>query len=179
MEEATLICNMCSAGSHLRFNIKGYIQHICLFHAYQVDFKVTCCGIGGCKRSFKNSGTFINHVYDVYGENLKAACEVVAAKRRSLDDDNHNDSADDDDDYLDDDNYSNHNVGQDSNTEADNQLCCSREMLQKSSATLLLGLKEKFKLTQVSLQGIVQGVTALSHQNTTILKAQVCISFFI
>lgn len=143
MEEATLICNMCLAASHLRFNIKGYIQHIRLFHAYQVDFKVTCCEIGGCKRSFTNSGIFINHVYDVHGENLKAACEVVAAKVRSLDNDSADDD-DDDDDYLDGDNYSNHNVGQDSNTEADNQPCCSREMLQKSSATFLLGLKEKF-----------------------------------
>lgn len=52
-------------------------------------------------------------------------------------------------------------------------------MLQKSSATFLLDLKEKFKLTQVSLQGIIQGVTALNHQNTIILKAQVCEKFLV
>ena len=38
-------------------------------------------------------------------------------------------------------------------------------MLQGSSAAFLLGIKEKFKLTQASLQGIMQGVTALNHQN--------------
>ena len=26
--EETIICNLCSAASHLRFNIKGYIQHV-------------------------------------------------------------------------------------------------------------------------------------------------------
>ena len=185
--EETIICNLCSAASHLRFNIKGYIQHVRLFHVHQADFKVTC-GIEGCPRSFSNSGTFINHIYGVHGENSKATCEVVRAKGRSLDydhthDDNdeYDDSDDDDDD--DDDDYNNgHTAEQDSGAEAqiiDNQPCCSQEMLQKSSATFLLGLKEKFKLTQVSLQGIIQGVTALNHQNTTILKAQVCQKFLV
>ena len=110
MEEETVICSLCSAASHLRFNIKGYIQHIRLFHAHQVDFKITC-GIGGCQRSFTNCGTFINHVYGVHGENHRAACEVVQANGRSLDyvdgDDDDNDSDDDED------NYSGHTIGQD------------------------------------------------------------------
>ena len=36
---------------------------------------------------------------------------------------------------------------------------CSSELLQKSSALFLLGLKEKNKLTQVALQGVLEGVT--------------------
>lgn len=43
----------------------------------------------------------------------------------------------------------------------------SKEIIQKSSALVLVGLKEKFKLTQVSLQG-------LSQQHTSALKVQVC-----
>ena len=43
-----------------------------------------------------------------------------------------------------------------------NQIHCSQEFLQKSAATFLLCLKEKFKFTQVSLQGIIQGVTSKS-----------------
>jgi len=35
------------------------------------------------------------------------------------------------------------------------ELYFSNEFLQKSSATFLLGLKEKFKLTQVALQGVI------------------------
>ena len=83
MEENTLICKLCSVASHLRFNIRGYIQHICLFHAHQANFQVTC-GIEGCQRSFTNCGTFSNHVYGVHGDNCKAACEVLPAKRRLL-----------------------------------------------------------------------------------------------
>ena len=99
MEDETLICKLCSAASLLRFNIRGYIQHIRLFHAHQANFKVTC-GIEGCQRSFINYGTFSNHIYGVHGENSKAACEVLPAKRRSQDyeHDNINDDDDDNDD---------------------------------------------------------------------------------
>jgi len=38
----------------------------------------------------------------------------------------------------------------------------------------LLGIREKFKLPQLSLQGIVQGVTNLIQQSTSILKSKVC-----
>ena len=48
--------------------------------------------------------------------------------------------------------------------------------MQRSSAIFLLGLKEKFKLTQVSLQGVVQSITGLNLQHAANLKAQVCTS---
>jgi len=57
---------------------------------------------------------------------------------------------------------------------SDSYLCHSPEIIQKHSASFLLGLKEKFKLTQVSVQGVIQGVTALNHQNINSLKQQVC-----
>ena len=38
---------------------------------------------------------------------------------------------------------------------------CSREVLQKSTALFLLGLKEKHKLTQAAVQSVVEGVTSL------------------
>ena len=50
----------------------------------------------------------------------------------------------------------------------------SQVPLQKSSAIFLLGLKENFEITQVSLQGVIQGVTALTQQNISMLKSQVC-----
>jgi len=46
----------------------------------------------------------------------------------------------------------------------------SPETVQKFSASFLLVLKEKFKLTQVTLQGVIQGVTALNCQNINSLK---------
>jgi len=56
--EEEVICILCSATSHLKFNIKGFIQHIQLFHAHQADFHITC-GIEGCQRSYTNCGTFL------------------------------------------------------------------------------------------------------------------------
>lgn len=47
------------------------------------------------------------------------------------------------------------------------------EELLKSSALFLLGLKEKYKLTQVSVQGIINGVTSLTQQNINFLQSQV------
>ena len=45
-----------------------------------------------------------------------------------------------------------------------NEPCCSQDMLKRSAAMALLGLKEKFKLTQASLQGVIQSMTALTHE---------------
>lgn len=78
-----MICKFCSAASHLKFNIKGYIQHLRLFHAHQADFR-TVCGICGCVRSFTNFGTFINHVYSVHMESSRADCEVISEKTSAL-----------------------------------------------------------------------------------------------
>ena len=60
----------------------------------------------------------------------------------------------------------------------DRELCCSEVHLQKCSAIFLLGLKEKFKLTQVTLQGVIQSVSTLYYQNVMGLKAQVCVTNF-
>ena len=55
---------------------------------------------------------------------------------------------------------------------------CSMDTLQKSSAVFLLGLKEKFKLTQVAIQEIVEGVTSLTQKRISILHSQVAIEQF-
>ena len=45
--------------------------------------------------------------------------------------------------------------------------------LQKSSAQILYGIKEKYKLTQVAIQGIIEGTTSLTQQCITLLKSKV------
>lgn len=175
-----MICKLCSAASHLKFNIKGYVHHLRLFHAHQADFR-TVCGISGCPRSFTNFGTFINHIYSVHSGSSRADCEVISGNTGALDEGHENESCEHEFD-------SNHATEQDNDyessyrqptSELDNQPCqLSHEVLQRSSATFLLGMKEKFKLTQTSLQGIVQGVTTLNYQNMIILKTQVCTKKF-
>ena len=170
--EEELICKLCSAASHLTFNVKGYVQHIRFFHAHHTDFNITC-GIGGCQRSYTNCGTFLNHVYAVHGESSKATCQVLSQNSGSEDHDqsiNHDEYNDEEEEGE----YENYGVELPSQN-YDNQIHCSQEFLQKSAATFLLGLKEKFKLTQVSLQGIIQGVTSLNSQNISTLKTQVAI----
>ena len=175
--EEEIICKLCSAASHLKFNIKGYIQHVRLFHAHKADFR-TVCGINGCLRSFTNFGTFTNHVYSVHGGSSRAECEVVSQNNSVLNE-SHEDERREDGSYEGE--YNNHATESDNEhenelptTDLDNQPSFSRDMLQESSAAFLLGIKEKFKLTQASLQGIIQGVTALNHQNMSALKMQVC-----
>ena len=166
--EGGVTCKLCSAACHLTFNVKGYIQHIRLFHAHHADFNITC-GIGGCQRSYTNCGTFINHVYAIHGENSKVRCQVLSQSSISEDYDqsiNHDDYDEEEGEYE------NYGVKLPSQS-YDNQVHCSQELLQKSAATFLLGLKEKFKLTQVSLQGVIQGVTSLNGQNISHLKTQV------
>lgn len=177
--EELVACKLCSAASHLKFNIKGYVQHVQLFHAHQANFKIVC-GINGCQRTYSNFGTFSNHVYAMHHQSAKAMCSVQLESNMpncdhdydTTDGHDYDDNSDTDDDV----NYDKSNTVQ--TIDCDHELCCSQEFLQKSSATFLLGLKEKFKLTQVALQGVIQGVTALNHQNMISLKAQVCVATF-
>ena len=153
MEELTT-CKLCSAASHLRFQVKEYIQHIKLFHAHQVDFKIICG----------------NHVYAVHGEE---DCEDISVNNVSMDCDEDNNNRDDDDDnYSDDDDVFMDQPASQISAIHDSQPSSSKEIVQKSSAILLLGLKNLN--SQISLQGVIQGVIALTQQNISMLKSQVC-----
>ncbi|XP_065908072.1 uncharacterized protein [Dysidea avara] len=149
-------CTLCSATSHLMLNVKEYIRHVKLFHAHRPDFKITC-GIEGCQRMYRKPGTFFNHVYDVHG-NTSQPSETSGGHDQAVQED-----------------ITNCNTGcTNEPTDCDNQSYIpSQDMLQKNSAMFLLGIKEKFKLTQVSLQGVIEGVTALNQQNINTLKSQI------
>ena len=166
----TLTCKLCSTTSYLRFEMKEYLQHIKLFHAHQPDFKITC-GISGCHRTYTSFGTFCNHAYDVHTDSTTESFEVASVNGISLDCDedltNNSDYASDNDD----DDCSAMLDGCDNH----GQPCCSaQDVLKRSAAMALLGLKEKFKLTQTSLQGVIQSMTALTQQSLSILKSEVC-----
>ena len=45
--------------------------------------------------------------------------------------------------------------------------------LQNLTALCLLGLKEKYKLTQVAIQGVTEGVSSLTQHQISLLKTQV------
>ena len=138
------------------------------------DFKVTC-GIDGCQRTYSNLGTFLNHVSGVHGDVCTHAtgtiptnsnAEVMCQDSEEFGDSEQN-ASDTDSSLCDLTDYQYSAIGSDLQS-------ISQEVIQKSSALALLGLKEKFKLTQVSLQGIVQSMSSLSQQHMSALKAQVC-----
>ena len=166
--EHIFTCKICSAASHLKFHVSEYIKHLKIFHAHQPDFKVIC-GIGGCQRSFTNLGTFQNHIYGVHSDRSCTITEESTVMN--------NTELGSEDDCSDDDNFDSDQPYYDDNVETDgNQQCSSRSTIQKSSALFLLGIKEKFKLTQSTVNGVVQGVTAMNQHHISILKSQVSIT---
>lgn len=162
-----LTCPLCSNAAHLTLDFKGLLKHLNLFHAHQPDFKVPCA-IDGCSRHFTNLRTYQNHMSSVH--NCKDIETNVHMEQDPLgvecsrDMDEKNSSCDGD------------TIIVEENSDLNNTIKTppySRELLQKSSALFLLGLKEKYKLTQVSIQGIVDGVTSLTQQNISCLQSQV------
>lgn len=164
-------CSLCNTSLRVKFPIREYLKHLLLFHAHQPTFKVTC-GISGCSRSYTNLKTYTNHVYGVHDLSTISSSESVPAGScndgyttscnddRSLDPtecSTEDENSPDNDDII----------------ENDNIAVQPPDNLQKSSALLLLGLKEKYKLPQSTVQGIVHGVTSLLQQQMDILKSQV------
>ena len=93
--EHGLSCRLCSAASHFKFSIKSYIQHLHLFHAYQIEFKIWR-GIGGCQRSYTNCGTYINLIYLVHGECFTCKASYNQPQDDLFDEDGYNNSSDED-----------------------------------------------------------------------------------
>ena len=142
----SVTCTLCRNDLNIKFNVTEYIQHVRLFHAYKPDFKITC-GINGCLRSYRNIGTFKNHVSATHNSNGDSVDSVIRdhSSFTSCDEDTGSSVEDSDNfdfDLVDEmDNISNaadatEEVTMDIGVEANNvgSLDCSQELLQKSSA---------------------------------------------
>lgn len=79
----TITCKLCSTTSHLRSQMKEYLQHINLFHAHQPDFKITC-GISGCHRTYTNFRTFRHRIYDVHSNSTTEPFKVDSVNEISV-----------------------------------------------------------------------------------------------
>lgn len=153
MSVGRIICPLCpqEQTSSLKFTLRDYVKHISLFHAHQPGFQLTC-GIGGCKRTFHNFGTFKNH--------LSSYHQLEANPTNEVDDGLLEQPCDEwngDDDY---------------NAEGNPSLD-SISTLQESSALFLLKAKEGQKLTQMALQGVIEGVTALNQARLNIMHSAI------
>ena len=176
MATQELSCPLCSLTSHLELNITNFLKHIKLFHAHQAGFKLTC-GIHGCQRTFINFRTFKNHVSAMHRsthdpsstEAVIDTCNNEDTEFSSLPE-----CADFNEVETSDESEEEFQTTEDPPTSQDPvAIQCSSELLQKSSALFLLGLKENYKLSQVAVQGVLEGVTNLSQQQLNLLHSKV------
>ena len=198
-----LTCSLCT-GLSVKFNIIGdYIKHLRLFHAHRPDFKVTC-GIDGCLRSYNNLGSFKNHISFVHNTVHDRTSEGCAENNREVEDevdqditndispefDSGDDSLTSDEDIIS--GYDTPHFDEDRHipsqipavtrdeTNAVNEInsddipTWTAKDLQKYSAQFLFGIKERYKLTQVATQGIIQGTASITQQCIAALKSKVC-----
>lgn len=130
-----------------------------------------------------NIGTFKNHVSAAHNSNDQCVDSIARDDQTYENSDSSNEDSQSDNpdsDLVDGNSFSDTNSISDAVcVEASNadSLDCFKELLQKSSALFLLGLKEKYKLTQGTIQGIIEGVTSITQQRISILKSQVCILY--
>ena len=178
MAAQELSCPLCSLTSHLKLNITTFLKHIKLFHAHQAGFKLTC-GIHGCQRTFTNFRTFENHVSAMHRSNCDLSSTEAENNTANEDSESPSSSeclwaADFSEVETSDESEEDVETNNDPVTPDDHEaIQCSSELLQKSSALFLLGLKEKHKLTQVALQGVLEGVTNLNQQQLNLLHSKV------
>ena len=172
-------CPLCSDAAHMKFDWRDFLKHLTLFHAHHPDFKVSC-RIDGCQRSFTNIRTYQNHVSSVHNwcKGMNSSQVFTEEESTTLVRTSSEVSGDDENDKDADDESSSTNVNAGADHEGMESTtglppCCSQELLQNSSAVFLLGLKEKYKLTQTALQGIIKGVTNLTQQRISYIQSQV------
>lgn len=161
METEKFSCPLCPSErtDRLKFTLKQYLQHLRLFHAHQPRFHLTC-GIQGCQRTFLKFRTFENHV------------SLMHREQQHHSDEQHMVSENDHADCSGEDMATNNSmdiVQISSNTTSEPAFM----NLQKSSALMLLKLKEVHKLTQVTLQGIVDDVTDLCQNRLSAIHSAV------
>lgn len=143
-------------------NLTDYLKHVVLFHSHQPNFSITC-GIGGCLRIFKNIRTFRNHISARH-----SGTDYLDSSRfesTNVEGNCHGNSCSDIE-----------TIDESEDIAADAVQCYKgdrKTMLKRSSALFLLKLKEKQKLTQVTLQSIVEGVTSLFHDHLDSIRAEV------
>ena len=167
-----LQCPLCSHTAHLQLDLTAFLKHIKLFHAHQAGFKLTC-GIDGCLRTFTNFRTFQNHVSDMHRTlSTSTTAEVMCSS--DIDDTESEDTSLCNDETTSEENTI-ENGFHDNDLTGDNSVAiqCSFEMLQRSSALFILGAKEQHKLTQSTVQGVIEGVTNLNQLRLSMLHSKV------
>ena len=159
-------CPLCSDATSIKFDWRDYLKHLSLFHAHHPDFKIPC-RIDGCQRSYTNIRTYQNHVSSVHNwykdtnsvQGNEEESSTVTMESDSMQEKNDSDDCS--------------SVNESTICEGLDSASNKSQELVQNSAVFLLGLKEKYKLTQTAVQGVIEGVTNLMQQQISYLQSQV------
>ncbi len=175
-----LMCTVCSV--YRTNSLSELLSHIRLFHSHQPSLSIRC-GIGGCQRTFRNFGTFQNHI-SIYhrmeanptnivggggedGGNAGGSGGGLVEEDGDGGDDPEGDDSDEDDSDEGEEDDEREDNSNDSNTTPPSDPL-------RSTAIFLLKLKEGHKLTQAALQGVIDGTTTLWQSQLAEMHTEVC-----
>ncbi len=144
-------CPLCGA---YNTSISQLLVHMRVVHAREPGFRVQC-GIQGCPRSFKNFGTFRNHVYAIHGASLALETETNAEEPETSDHE-HNDEGD--------------GIQDERAVEAD---IVTEEAVRRAAALLILKIREGHRIPQSVMDEIVADVSSLYHLALSAIRQQV------
>lgn len=147
------------------------LSHIRLLHAHQPLLCIRC-GIGGCQRTFGNFGTYQNHI-SLYHRREANPTNVASVEGDGDDggdgvdggiDEHASDESDSDSDME----------GEEGNELEDNGAEDGESQLDplRNAALFLLKLKESHKLTQVALQGVIEGTTTIWQSQLEAIRTE-------
>lgn len=164
-------CPLCKDARHLKFDRRDFVKHLRLFHVHQPGFKVPCMK-DGCPRTFTNLRTFENHLSTAHTTCTYGSISSEMTVEQREDSEDNRSSCDSSEDIFDDVELDDNNDDQCLDDATENP-CISQDLMQRSSVLFLLNLKEKYKLTQAAIQGIIAGFTDIAEQQISFVKSQV------
>lgn len=152
-------CPMCTEFRAPSFEL--LLPHIRLVHSTKPGFKISC-GISGCQRTFTNMKTYQNHM----GFHIVTQADKVSQPVEDHDIDTSNEESCDEDDTTADVYHGTNSTNEDTSMDLPSfhaKLEQSTQDLQSHVASWILKTKECSKLTQSTMDNIIQDVTALTQ----------------
>ena len=138
----TFLCRICYRFAS--FSLKGVLRHIGTVHSHETNFHVVC-GILGCPRTYRNYFSYKKHMYRKHRTELS---RFQQPEDSSISHGNDFISSEDADCGL-------NNFNEESEVEPDTSTTSKLH-----AALMILKMKQKFKLSEVALDGLLEDFTA-------------------
>lgn len=161
-------CNLCAGFCAL--TLRTLLNHLGRCHRSDPSFHVLC-GIDSCSRTYTNCNAFRNHIKKVHDDILKAEAENIEEEIETTiyppANAGYNSDIDDDDDM---------GMCEDHCERPQFDLDREKEGMKRANSLALMKIREEGKLTQKSLNIVVNSSTEIVRSVVSILKAGVATS---